>query len=166
MKSSDHLAAIREAIQRVLGEGTGDDGHVVRRQRVKARPGIDVLYRKLGGRHSRKRQDAGKHFLIDDCQAVLIAVRGGTAVEDLRRGVDRGHAAHHGVSAVLDLFDQAEIGDFYAAADNQQILGLNIEVLKRVLAEVIERIGGVTYVAEQLGARWPGRFSDRPETGP
>ncbi len=105
---------------------------------------------------SRERQDAGEQFLVDNSQAVLIAVQAGVALEHFRCGVDGGQAAYQRYAGVLDVFDQAEIGNLHPAAEDQEVFRLDVEVLEREgLPHVIERIGRVAQVDEQFLARNP-----------
>ena len=107
----------------------------------------------LCGVPSGERQDAREQFLEDDGQAVLIAVQAGVAREHFWRGVDGGQAADQRYGGVLDVFYQSEIGDLHAAAENQKVLRLDVEVLEREsLPHVIQGIGRIAQVDEQLVA--------------
>ena len=70
---------------------------------------------------------------------------------------------------IVNVFDQAEVGDLDAAADQEQVLGLDVEVLQRVLiAHVVERIGGVAHERQQLFAGNSGAALScgTPRSGP
>ena len=54
---------------------------------------------------------------------------------------------------VVNVLDQAEVGHLDAPADQQQVLGLDVQVLQRVLlVHVVERVGRVAHVRQQLVA--------------
>ena len=59
-----------------------------------------------------------------------------------------------GAARPLQVLDQAEVGDLDVVADEEQVVRLDVEVLEVVLlVHVVERLGGVAQVAEQLVAR-------------
>ena len=91
---------------------------------------MQVLGRQLGRRAAFVGQHAREHLLVDDRQAVLVAVDAGPAVEQLRRGVDRRHPADDRAVDVLQVLDQAEVGHLDPPAHQQQVLGLDVEVLQ------------------------------------
>ena len=115
---------------------------------------MHVLGRKLCRGAALKRQHSGQQLLIDDRQAVLIAVVVGPAVKQFRGGVDGRQPTHHRAIDVLQILHQAEVRHLDTAAHEQQVLGLDVEVLERVfLEDVVQGIGGVSQMSEQLGAR-------------
>ena len=100
----------------------------------------------------------------------------GLAVEQLGRCVQRRKAAQHGgrglvirraiaVAAGLrrrlsvplgihDVADQAEVADLDAAADDQQVFRLDVQVLQgELLPHVVERLRGIAEMGEQFVAR-------------
>ncbi len=93
---------------------------------------VQVLAGELGRGAAGEGRRAGEHFLVDDCQAILVAGKARAAVEQFRWGILRGQAAEQRDVFVADAFDQAEIGDLDAAAGDQQILRLDVEVLQSV----------------------------------
>ncbi len=102
-----------------------------------------------------KRPLSGKQLLVDDGEAVLVAVAADLAGKRFRRRVERGHATQHaGQAGALQVFDEAEVGHFDAVADEEQVARLDVEVLQAVLlVHVIEGFGGVADVAEHGVAR-------------
>ena len=69
------------------------------------------------------------------------------------RGVDRRHPADDRAVDVLQVLDQAEVGHLDPPAHQQQVLGLDVEVLQgMLLADVIQGVGGVVQVGQQLVA--------------
>ncbi len=54
------------------------------------------------------------------------------------------------------VLDEPEVSDLDAVADEQEVLRLDVEVLQTMyLGHVVERLGGIAEVAEQLFARNP-----------
>ena len=52
---------------------------------------------------------------------------------------------------VLDFLHQPEIGHFHAAADNQQILRLDVQVLERIaFAHVVQGVGRIAEIDQQF----------------
>ncbi len=98
---------------------------------------------------------AGQELLINDGQAVLVAVLGDLAHESFGCGVERGHTAHEARGALsLQVLDQPEVRNLYMVADDEQVLWLDVEVLKTVWLVVheVERFGSIAKIAEQVGA--------------
>src|SRR4051812_13671076 len=101
-----------------------------------------------------KGEDAGKHVLVNDGEAVLIAMNARAAVKKLRRGVNGRHAADDRTVDVFQVFDQAEVGDLDSPAHEEQVLWFDVEVLKRILlADVVQGVGRVVQMGQQLIAR-------------
>ncbi len=150
----DHGPARRKPLRGRFRQRTMDHRLICLGQARQARLAVQVLGGQLGRRLARERQRAGEHFLIDDRQAVLVAEMAGFAVEHLRRGVDRGQAAHQRDRVVVDVFDQPEVADLHPAADQQQVLRLHVQVLEReVGVHVVQGVGRVAQVHEQLVPR-------------
>ena len=106
--------------------------------------------RELRRRGAVERQLAGQHVLIDDRQAVLVALPGRLAFEQFRRRVGRRQPVDQRRAAFVDVLDQPEVADLQPVADEQQVLGLDVEVLERVL--LVDVVEGVRRVAEQRRA--------------
>ena len=108
---------------------------------------------------------ARRQFVVDERQAVLVALAAWLAVEHLGSRVLRRHATGNGRCQVVQVLEQSEVGHLHMPADKQDILGLDIEVLERTdLLEVVERFGGFAEVFDQLVARdsrLPGLPADR-----
>ena len=131
------------------------------RQAIQPRTAVQVLGRKLRRRAPLERQHAGQHLLVDDRQAVLIAVVAGPAVEQLRGGVDGRQPADDRALDVLQVLDQAEVGHLDPPAHQQQVLGLDVQVLQgMLLADVVQGVGGVAQIAP---ATRRGECRDRPD---
>ena len=153
-----HLPAGREPLLRNLRQRPGDRGAIGHRQRIQERRTLGVLGGELKRRGTGKRPAAGQHLLVDDRQTVLIAIAADAAVERFRGGIDHGHAGGRGCRASLQALHQAKIRQFDSAADQQQVLRLDIQVLKSVLlAHVIESVRRVQHVRQQLAARNTGQ---------
>src|SRR5262245_37168014 len=105
----------------VLGEGSD------------LRSALRVLGHELSWRTAAERQLASEHFLIDNCQAVLVSPGSGPIVEDFWRRVSGRKSADHRVASAPHLFDQTEIGHLDVVAQQKKILGLNVEMLQVVL---------------------------------
>jgi hypothetical protein len=55
---------------------------------------------------------------------------------------------------VAQAVDQAEVGDLQMAGDQEQVVGLDVQVLQAVLeVHPVQRLGSLHQVAQQLGAR-------------
>ena len=103
-------------------------------------------------------QRPGQHFLVDDRQAVLIAVTVGPAVEQFGSRIDRRQPADVRAVHVLQVLDQPEVGHLDPPAHQQQVLGLDVQVLQRVfLADVVQRIGRVVQMGQQFFPRNAGQ---------
>ena len=63
-----------ESVLRILRQGAGDDGAIVRRQRRQNRVFLRVLQQELPHVLARERQRARQQFLIGDAETVLIAM--------------------------------------------------------------------------------------------
>src|SRR5436305_954077 len=73
----------------------------------------------------------GQELLIDDRQAVLIAVFGNLADKRLRRGVQRRHAPHEARRTLpLEVFDQPEVGHLDVVADDEQVFRFDVQMLE------------------------------------
>src|SRR5690606_7672410 len=77
----DHLPAAGKAILRDLRKRPFDHTSIVWRQRGQTRRALQVLRGELRGGLAGKWQHAGQHFLVDDGEAVLIAILAGAIVE-------------------------------------------------------------------------------------
>ena len=150
----DHLAAAREPLLGILRQRPGDRGLVRGRQAIQPRAAVQVLGRKLRRRAPFERQHAGQHLLIDDRQAVLIAVVVGPAVEQLRCRVDGRQPADVRAVDVLQVFDQSEVAHLDPPAHQQQVLRLDVQVLERMLlVDVVQGIGRIVQIGQQFFAR-------------
>ena len=73
------------------------------------------------------------------------------AVKQLRRRINRGHPADCGAIDVVQVLDQPEIGELDAVAHQEKVFRLDVEVLQgMLLVDVIEGVGGVVQVGQQL----------------
>ncbi len=152
----DELQARGEAGFGVLGQRLCHHVLVVHRQ-----PGQVGIFADVG-QHDRRRvgaverQGAGEHLLVDDGQAVLGAVPAHLAAQQLRGAVERRQAPllGHGFGpVVVELVDQAEVGELDVVADEEQVGRLDVEVLQAVPeVDEVEGFGGLAHVAEQLVA--------------
>ena len=77
----DHPAAVGKSPLRILRQGFGDRGLIGHRQPLDARRTVQVLRGQLCRGAAVVRQHPGEHLLVDDRQAVLIAVNAWLAVE-------------------------------------------------------------------------------------
>jgi len=110
-----------------------------------------MLRRELGRRTPRKGERASEHLLIDDGQAVLVAAAAGTSFKHLGRRIDRRQAAHHRNGRIVDVLHQAEVGHLDPSSHQQQVLGLDVQMLQPVLlVHVVQGVGRVAKVAKQL----------------
>jgi hypothetical protein len=81
---------------------------------------------------------SGEEFHVHNRQAVLVGVFANFVRERLRRGVDRGDPAHQsGTTRTLQLFDQAEVGDFHPVGDGEQVSGFDVQVLEIVFFDQV-----------------------------
>ena len=152
-RASIRSRQLRITLLGVLGQGPGDRRLVGARQTIQPRPAVQVLRRQLGRGAAFVGQHAREHLLVDDRQAVLVAVNARPPVEQLRRGVDRRHPAHDRTVDVLQVLDQAEVGHLDPPAHQQQVLGLDVEVLQGILlTDVIQGVGRVVQVGQQFVA--------------
>ncbi len=89
----------------------------------------------------------------DDGQAVLIAVNRDLVFEQFGRGIGGREPAQQRVGMVPQILDQSEVGHLHSTADDQEILGLDVEVLERVpLRHVVQGVGRIAQIDEQLVA--------------
>ena len=155
VEGADEGQAVGEALGGVLGQGAGDDRPFGFRQRPQFRRIVQVLLGQLAGVFAVERPLAGEQFLVDDGQAVLVAVVADAAAKGFRRGVQRRDAAQDARrGGALQVLDQAEIADLDAVADEEQVARLDVEVLEAVLVvHVVEAFGRVPDVAQQRVAR-------------
>ncbi len=126
----NHLPATAEALLGRLRQGTRYDRLVAGRQAVQPRPAVQVLGRQLRRRAAVVWQCPREHLLVDDRQAVLVAMDARAAVEELRRGIDRRHAADDRAVNVLQVLDQAEVGDLDPSANQKQVLRFDVQMLQ------------------------------------
>ncbi len=75
-----------------------------------------------------------------------------SSLEVLWSSVERRHTARLD-STPLDLLDKSEVGDLDAAADQEQVTGLDVKVLKLVLLpHVVEGVRRITEMAQKAPA--------------
>src|SRR5262245_61646609 len=92
-----------------------------------------MLQRDLADVLARERPLAGEQLQVHDGETVLIAVLGDLSLERLRGCVNWRYAAHDaGRARPVKALYQPEVGDFHAAGNEEQVSGLNVEVLKIV----------------------------------
>jgi len=140
----DHFSAGWEAVVRVLGECPPDDGLFALGERGQVGPAAEMLLRKLEGGPAAKRSIASQHFLVDNRQGVLVGIETGCAAKRFRGGVGGTESCHAPARVQADLADQAEIPDLEPRTDQEQVAGLDIEMLKPELArDEVECFGGV-----------------------
>ena len=146
----EEFAAVGEAIVRLLGQSAAHHAAFEQGQRIEQRRSVQVLVGELCGVSSSERQCSGEHFLIDDRQGILVAVTTRSAFEDLRRRVRRRQSVHRRIGPSKQVLDQSEVPDFDAIADEQQVAGLDVQVLQIVfLAEVVKPMSGIRQILEQ-----------------
>ncbi len=112
---------------------------------------------------SLERQLAGKQFLVDNGQAVLIAESADAAPQDFRRRVPRRHTAcsvsvrwrNRAVPLFLrETIDQPKIRHLDVAAHQKQVLRLDIEMLQFMLEiHEVESFGGLGQISQQVRVR-------------
>src|SRR5690606_15834463 len=112
-----------------------------------------------------KRQRSRQQLLVDDGEAVLIAVPAHVALEHFRRAVERGHAQMQwaGLSGVqsLQALHQTEISQLDMVADDKEIARFDVQVLQAILlVQQIERFGGIGEEGEKF-ISWYARLSLR-----
>src|SRR5207302_8691265 len=77
----------------------------------------------------------------------------------LGSGIKRSDAAGDGSRAAAQLFHQAKVGNLDAPRDQQQVLRLDVQVLKPiVLVHVIEGFGGIAHIRQQFIAGNSGQL--------
>jgi hypothetical protein len=138
----------------LLGQGPRDHLPIPGRQRGQVGLAVEVLKEELAGTRPVKRPPAGEQFLVDDGQAVLVAVAADGVFKRFRGGIDRRNAAGQRGGHAFEVLDQAEVRDLDVVADQEQVLRLDVEVLQLVLhVHQVEGLGRLFQVAQQLGAR-------------
>ncbi len=147
-----------ETLFGAFGQGAAKYRPVLRRQRRQVRLGRQVQHHQLIHVLAPERHRAGEQLLIDDGQAVLIAMTADGPAQQFRRRVQRRHAAlpMRGMAAVhlAEPIHQAEVGHLQVIADQKQVVRFDVEMLQAV-AEVhpVQRLGRFQQVAQQLFAR-------------
>ena len=118
---------------------------------------MQMLRGELGCCSAGEGRFARQHLLVHDGQAVLVARRGRVAVEQLGRRVLRCQTAQERRVIFLEALHESKVGHLDSPARDQQVLRFHVEVLQAVaFTHVIQRIGGVSHVDEELVARDTG----------
>src|SRR6266581_6263954 len=112
----------------VLGQGTKNNGLVVRRQGTDVRRRLHVLEDQLPDICPSERSVAGEQLLKDDGQAVLIAESADITLEGLRCSVNRRNAARQRRDHPFQVFDQTEVGNLDVIVDQEKVLRLDVEM--------------------------------------
>ena len=150
--------ATRETTAGVLGKRPFHGRAIFLGQGAYVRRRFGVLQAEPGSALPTKGDSPGQQLLIDDRQAVLVAVMRGVAFEHLRRRVERRQTAHHGERPLADILDQPEVRDLHAASDQQQVLGFDVQMLQLVFfPHVVQGFGRIVDVDHQLFPRNSGK---------
>src|SRR6266849_4670582 len=116
----------------ILGQRLENRRLIARRQRRDDWRGLQMLKNQLANVIADEWPLAREQFLVDDGEAVLIAVSANPAVERFRSGVDRRDAPGDGGGHALQILDQPEVGDLDVIVNKEDVLGLDIEMLQLV----------------------------------
>ena len=84
-----------------------------------------MLQKELARILAREGQRARQQFLVNNRQAVLIAVTANAPLKRFRRRVDRSHTGRTPESAGAVAGDQTEIGNLYVLAYQEQVMRLS-----------------------------------------
>lgn len=125
-----------------------------------------MLVGDLFRRSACERTDAREQFLVDNRQAVLVAMGAQFAGKNL--GARIGGAGTRARTATAQVADQAEVGYRNVSVEEQQVLRLDIEMLQLGGGKGIKRLGRFRQISEQLVARDAGQTlgAARPKPAP
>ena len=129
----DKIETTGKPILRLFRERPRDRGAVRRGEAGQIRRFANVLHQQLLAARAIERPDAGEQFLIHDRQAVLIAIPGEFVLKCFRGAVHGRDAAGDHALDTLEVLDQAEIRHLDVTVHQEQVLGLDVQVLKLVL---------------------------------
>src|SRR5260370_28061362 len=118
---------------RALRQGSADRALVLRGQGGEVRLSLHVLHDELMNVGPREGPLAREQFLVDNGQAVLVAKPAHQAVESLRRGIDWRYAPGYRGGPPLQILDHSPVGHFDLVVNEENVLRLNVEMLKLVL---------------------------------
>ena len=113
-----------------------------------------MLRHQLGRRSSVKWRSSCEHCLIDNCEAVLVAASIRTPFKKFRRRVQRCESVDLRMSSASDGFCQTKVADLCVGSLQQQVLGLNVQVLQPMfIGHEVQSICGITQVAQKFITR-------------
>ena len=99
---------------------------------------------------------SGQHLLVDDGQTILVRIETDLAGERLWRGIGRTQPPCARPGVMANLANQPEVAHFEAITHEEQIAGLDIQMLKsKPAGDEVEGFGRVEQITQQLLARNP-----------
>src|SRR5690606_26104894 len=128
----DELPAVGKPRLRVLRERPRNGGTISRRKGRKIGRTVEMLRRELCGGAAPERRRCGQQALVNNREAVLVAAPAGAAFKEFGRRIQRGEAADNRLLRVADVFDQPEIRNLGMSPLEQEIAGLDVEMLQAV----------------------------------
>ncbi len=142
-----------EAALRVLRQRPDHHGTVGLRQRQDVGVVTQVRQHHFMARFGAEGCQPREQLLVDNGEAVLVAVAADLAAEHFRGDVEGGQPAHLPRAAVrghvVEGVHQAEVGDLEVAADDEQVAGFDVEVLQTVLEiHHVQRLGRLHQVGQ------------------
>ena len=160
-------AAGRPAVLGPLGQGAGDHPMLLLGQARQVGRLVEMLVEDLVDRVAHERPPARAELGVGHGQRILVAPPRDPAFEHLGRHVVRRHAPRMAGAAGLQDLRQPEVGEPGRAADEEDVVRLDVAVLDPDQAAVAGRVAGLVeevdgpgqlvHVAEQLVARQAGQ---------